>query len=270
MNLISTVFKSNRSATTLLLAMVFLLLPGCSSAQSLVPDESTLEHGDLIWPRTPGQFIPYSPLPSGDYTADKQSWNLEKTAYISLVRASKADRYEQIAADWLAELNYEQFREIYIGEAQDERLSAFGLPAPYVGHVAIILIEKEIRWVVEAVKGKGVRKIRYTNWLAERSDADVWLGRFVKLSSADKGLIVDQAGRQLGKPYSLMNRNLNDDSVFYCSKLVWFSVFNALGFALDDNPNPKRLIWYSPKQLMGSPYIQLVFSPGPYKESARN
>ena len=183
------------------------------------------------------------------------------------VREGKSSLYEQLAAKWLAGLNYNQFRNIYIGNAQDKRLVTLGLPAPYVGHVGIISIKSGIKWVVEAVKGKGVQKISYQDWLKERKNADVWLGRFKKLSTENKELIVDRASRQLGKPYNLMNRNLNDNREFYCSKLVWFSVFNSLGFALDDNPDPERLIWYSPRQLMGSSYIELIFSPGPYKES---
>lgn len=259
---INDVLKENYLAKIVWIALV--LFPNIALAEQSLPDINSLEHGDLIWPKTPGQFIPYSSEPLGDYSSDAENWNRQKANYISAVGDSKSSSYEKLAAEWLEELSYEEFRDSYIGQAQDEILGTLGLPAPYVGHVGIISIENGVPWVVEAVLGKGVQKIRYQDWLEERSNADVWLGRFKKISLANKRKIVDLAKSQLEKPYSLFNRNLINDKSFYCSKLVWYSVFKSLGFALDNNTDPKRIGWLSPKQLMWLPYIKLIFEPSAY------
>ena len=258
---INGVLKSCNLAQLLLLVLV--CLPTIVAAERSIPDEKLLKHGDLIWPRSPNQFILYRLEPTGDNSVDRKTWEKDKKAYIANTKNSGSSTYEKAAAEWLQEISYDQFRYSYFGTAQDEHQEMFGLPAPYTGHVGIISIEKGKAWVVEAVQG-GVQIIPYKDWLAERKSADVWVGRLKKIKSSDLKRIVKVAKKQIGKPYRLMNRDLADDSSFYCSKLVWFSVFNSLKIALDNDPDPRRFGWYSPKQLMGSPYIQLMFSSGPY------
>ena len=231
------------------------------------PEPSELKHGDLIWPKTLDQFIPYTSEPFGDYTSDQEKWEREKTIFISSIENSDATTYEKILADWLKELDYDQFREDYIGEQQTQVLGTLGLPIPYVGHVGIISVQEGKPWVIEAVWEIGVQKIPYADWLIERSDADVWQYRLDHFNSSSIGKIVDCANDQLEKPYGFFNLNLNDSKSFYCSKLIWYSVFNTLGLALDDNPNPERFIWYSPKQLMGSKYLKEIHAPGTYSIS---
>ena len=231
------------------------------------PNPSKLKHGDLIWPKTPNQFIPYTSEPFGNYISDQEKWEEEKVAFISSIENSDATTYEKALANWLKELDYAQFREIYIGEKQDQLLGTLELPIPYVGHVGIISVQDGEPWVVEAIWGIGVQNIQYTDWLTERSDADVWQYRFDSFSSSCTEEIVNCAKAQLDKPYGFFNLNLNDSKSFYCSKLIWYSVFNAIGLAVDNNPNPERFIWYSPRQLMGSRYLELIHSPGSYVSS---
>jgi hypothetical protein len=51
------------------------------------------------------------------------------------------------------------------------------------------------------------------------------------------------------------NFDLADASDFYCSKLAWLSVRDALSFAIDGDENPRRRFWFSPKQL---PYLKRI------------
>src|ERR1051326_1398113 len=64
--------------------------------------------------------------------------------------------------------------------------------------------------------------------------------------------------------FNIWNFDLGDDREFYCSKLMWYSVWTTLGLALDDMPWTTRLVWFSPKQLMHSPHVDVLFSPGNY------
>lgn len=55
-----------------------------------------------------------------------------------------------------------------------------------------------------------------------------------------------------------------DDSAFYCSKLAWLAAMRSLGFAVDDDPNPKRSFWFSPKQFLYSRRVARLNDPGEY------
>lgn len=163
------------------------------------PEPSKLKHGDLIWPKTPNQFIPYTSEPVGEYEADRIKWEQDKAKFILSVDPSIATQYEKALAGWLKELDYDDFREAYIGEQQATVLGSLGLPIPYVGHVGIISVEEGNPWVVEAVRGIGVQKIKYTVWINERSNADVWQYRFDGFSSSNIDHIVDCAIENLNK-----------------------------------------------------------------------
>jgi hypothetical protein len=92
----------------------------------------------LIWPKTPNQFIPYTSEPAGEYKTDQTAWEQDKADFISSVEHSNSTSYEKALAAWLKELDYDDFREAYIGEQQATVLETLGLPIPYVGHVGII------------------------------------------------------------------------------------------------------------------------------------
>jgi uncharacterized protein YycO len=114
----------------------------------------------------------------------------------------------------------------------------------------------------------GVLRVRYADWLTDFSDVQVWHGRFRDLDAPATQRIADVALGQLGKPYDFFNFNLIDDRGFYCSKLVWFSVWRAARIAADDNPDPNRgnrfPPWFSPKALIGASRITMLHSPGEY------
>ena len=111
-------------------------------------------------------------------------------------------------------------------------------------------------------------RARYADWLKRFTNIQVWHGRFRDLDAAATQRIADVARRQLGKPYDFFNFDLNDDRGFYCSKLVWMSVWRAARIAADDNPDPNRgnrfPPWFSPKALIGASRVTMLHSPGDY------
>jgi len=113
--------------------------------------------------------------------------------------------------------------------------------------------------------GLGVRRISYADWLRDRPGELVWVGRLRGVSPERRAAVATWAAEQLGKPYNFWDFNLEDASGFYCSKLAWLSVLQGAGFPPDDDRNPQRVLWYSPKQLMKSKHIKLIVNPGPYR-----
>jgi cell wall-associated NlpC family hydrolase len=103
-----------------------------------------------------------------------------------------------------------------------------------------------IPYVVEATPKRpdgtaaGVIRVRYADWLKSYTNIQVWHGRFSDLDAAACRRVLNVARSQLGKPYDFFNFDLNDDRSFYCSKLVWLSVWRAAKIAADDNPDPRR------------------------------
>jgi len=116
---------------------------------------------------------------------------------------------------------------------------------------------------VEAVPPR-VTAVTYDAWLSKRSGEMVWRGRLRDQDSLKRARIAAEAATQKDKPYSFWNFDLRDESGFYCSKLAWLSIVKATGVPPDDNPEGTRWTWYSPKQLMMSRQIGMLFSPEPY------
>ncbi|MFO1350784.1 MAG: hypothetical protein U1F68_08960 [Gammaproteobacteria bacterium] len=83
----------------------------------------------------------------------------------------------------------------------------------------------------------------YAEWLAE--DRTRLLLRHLN------SLIQEQQAKGSGKLktsfkshfYDFGTFGLNtDDSGFYCSKLAWLSIYRSLGFAVDGDENPNRML----------------------------
>jgi cell wall-associated NlpC family hydrolase len=248
-------------AAGLLLAISLVAQP-----KPLVPEVSALQSGDLLWPKKPGKFVPYDSTTQEDFEAQRQKWLTEKVAYIQRVRNSPTPGLHalQWATD-LEQMTFEDFVRIYEGDHDENYVVKYGGQSPlYVGHVAIVLVENGTPHVVEAVMGKGVIRSTYAEWLAGRPGELVWHGRVKGVNEQQKMNIAATAVSFLGRPYSFWNFNLGDDTVFYCSKLVWLSVQRAAAITLDDDPAAERYIWYSPKRLMKSPHVELLLTHGDY------
>jgi hypothetical protein len=231
-----------------------------------LPNPEIFQSGDMVWPKKPGVFVPYkSELVAGSVQDEEQKWLREKREFIA--RARQGGTY--FSSEQLDALERMPFREFYARYAGDQRP---GIPGAYssgsgvyVGHVGIILVDSErVSWVIEALLDKGVVKSRYTDWIKSRPGEIVWLGRVRNLDTEQRTLIATESEKYINGPYNFWNFDLDDPSGFYCSKLVWLSIWRRLHFAIDGDSNPKRIFWFSPKQLLYSKAIVRLHDPGPY------
>ncbi|GEM_PF-2174443 len=268
-----------------LLSLGCLLFAGSFGCRAIaapsLPDPAALRDGDIVWPKESGVIVPFFDLKDtgiiNAYNNYKKQWEKEKEEFVRLVRNSPTSSdYERRTADQLEKTTFEEFTALYFGEGADWRSFVFdyrtnarglrlygaGIRFPiYVGHVGMIFTKDGAPWVVDAAPPV-VRELPYTDWLFKYEGADVWLGRFKNIDTVK---IVEIARGQKGKPYSLFNKDLSDNRQFYCSKLIWFSVFRATGISLDGDTNPARSLWFTPKQLINlKEHISLIYKPGVY------
>jgi hypothetical protein len=258
------------------LEATFALFYSTASTNSLVaedtnnptlplPNKETFESGDLVWPKKPGTYVPYRNDVYASPEEEQRRWQVEKQAFIKNIRANPTYFSE---AD-IAELENMTFPEFYSRYAGDQKPGVPGTYSTgagiYVGHVGIVEVDRnKTPWIVEALMTRGVVRTTYDDWIKSRPGEIVWHGRVRDLSPEERGKILAEAKKYLSKPYYFWNFDLNDDSEFYCSKLVWLAIWRSLGFAIDGDSNPKRKFWFSPKQLLYAKTIARLHDPGPY------
>lgn len=265
-----------------------LLIPSSVNGKEvfvpIVPEPSTLKAGDLIWPKKPNQSIYYDTRDNEIYEANKKQWEEDKEVYIKEVQNdTAATDQDRESADRLKNISFDEFMRLYLGDGSNDwkkedwkgfafdrggeenemEIYGFKFPWIYVGHVGMIFFKDNTPWVVEATPKK-VRTIPYNKWLEEYKEANVWHGRMADVNDQELSNIVKEALKQVGKPYSLFYRNLNDERKFYCSKLIWFSYYRALGKSIDNTPDVSRVWWYTPKQLIKSTHVKIILNPGTY------
>ena len=245
--------------------VIFFSVGICNAA--VLPDPTAFRDGDLIWPKKEGAYVPFNSKPTSTSKVDSDEWERERQQFIERVQNdSGASQSQKELAARVAKMNFEEFREEVLGQDMGGReVVPYGSGgySIYTGHVGMIFFENSEPWVVEAVPPK-VQKIPYKKWLKEREGADVWHARVIGLKPKDQEKMIEQALEHVGKPYSLWDLNLNDPESFYCSKLIWFVIYRSLGWSLDDNPESDRLNWYTPKQIMQSPHVEMFFAPTTY------
>jgi cell wall-associated NlpC family hydrolase len=248
-------------------------------AESDFPNAATFRTGDLLWPKRRGAIVPRTRSLAAAPNLERREW---EAARQQLLASPAASDLSPEVAERLKALSYEEFERIYFSAQTQPPAGANGTRSLNavghiisVGHVALIEVDGSgIPYVVEATPHSadgsrgGVLRVRYVDWLKQFSDVQVWHGRFRDLDRTASQRIAEVALGQLGKPYDFFNFNLNDDRGFYCSKLVWFSVWRAARIAADDNPDPNRgnrfPPWFSPKALIGASRITMLHSPGDY------
>ena len=231
-----------------------------------------------LWPKRQGAIVPRTRSLAAAPNQERREWEAARQQLL----ANPASGLSPEVAERLRTMSYEEFERVYFsaqtqppaGASGTRSLNAAGHIIS-VGHVALIEVDGSgIPYVVEATPHRpdgsrgGVLRVRYADWLKHFTDVQVWHGRFRDLDAAATRRIADVARSQLGKPYDFFNFNLIDDRGFYCSKLVWFSVWRAARIAADDNPDPNRgnrfPPWFSPKALIGASRITMLHSPGEY------
>jgi hypothetical protein len=228
------------------------------------PDPATFESGDLLWPKPRGAVVPYE---ASDVPDPAQQWRTERDAFVAeAFRNGTAN--DRAAAGELSTMTFQEFRARYLGDQAPGTATPHGggaLGPFYVGHIAVVLIDNGVPFVVEAVRPDS-RRIAYDAWLRERDKDDVWHGRLVGQSADRRALVARTAAMYVPRPYRFFNFDLGDDSGLYCSKLVWMATFRALALPLDDDTSTFRFPWYSPKRLMRSPHVCLLFEPDVFAE----
>lgn len=261
---------------------------GAASAQTAdkkavadLPNAATFRTGDLVWPKKKRATVPTTRslgAPSAP-TQERSEW---ETARQQLLADPTAAGITPEVAERLRTMSYEEFERVYFsvqaqpsgGHPQTRSFGGAGTTVS-VGHVGLIEVDRSgTPHVVEATPHRpdgsraGVIRMRYDEWLKGYNNIQVWHGRFSGLETAASRRVVDVALGQLGKPYDFFNFNLNDDRGFYCSKLVWMSVWRAAQIAPDDNPDPRRgnrfPPWFSPKALIGASRVSMLHNPGEY------
>lgn len=241
------------------------------------PDMRDFRTGDLLWPKRKRAVVARSAEPKPD--DERPEW---EAARRRLLEDPQAAGLSAEVAERLKAMSYADFeREYFSLSAGDLPPSAApaargALPGPIsVGHVGLIQVESGGgAFIVEAIPSwrnspyKGVVRLPYAEWLGGYTNIQVWHGRLRGVDAEGGRRLLDVALAQIGKPYDFFNFDLNDDSGFYCSKLVWMCAWRGLKLAVDDDPNPSRGTrfppWFSPKALIGVRHVELLHSPGEY------
>jgi Permuted papain-like amidase enzyme, YaeF/YiiX, C92 family len=191
-----------------------------------LPNAATFQSGDLVWPKKPGAFVPYRYVSNISADRDAATWYAERDAFLQrLAREPGYFTVQDISE--LKKLDFREFHARYVGDQKPGIPGAYSTGGGiYVGHVGLIEVDDStVPWVVEAVLGRGVVRSRYDDWIASRPDEIVWHGRIRDLPAVDRAGVVSESKKYLGRPYDFWNFDLNDDAGFYCSKLVWLSVW---------------------------------------------
>lgn len=247
------------------------------------PDPAAFQSGDFLWPAKPGDFIPRYSVRGIAPNKEAEAWDEERRKFIKDARASgNADQLA--AAEQLEQLTYDEFQARYFNDGdsgvreRNLKTRGIGIAIPQVGHVALIEVDASgAAWVIEAMPKaqyryeslysrfkNGVIRTAYSDWIEQHKSYNVWQGRLKNIDQAQRARIVDAAKPHLGKDYWFWSFNLNDESAFYCSKLVWVSVWKAINLALDGDQSFARRFWVTPKQLVYATSIELLHNPGSY------
>lgn len=221
-----------------------------------------IRHGDLIWIRSSDEWIPYN---AG--TAQKE---FEE-------RLNEVTKNRDLLSSFptLDRLTYNEFHAAYFEGHLINQLENYrdGNDSVGVGHVGIIQIINSEIFVIEAAnQDLGVIRTPLRNWiLGLGPTTKFWIGRFrtappgefIPLNKIDAIVQVAAEQAKQKKSYDFFNFDLADSTGFYCSKLVWYATFQATGRKLDKGVK-YWLPWYSPKQLLSSPFLDIVINPESY------
>jgi Permuted papain-like amidase enzyme, YaeF/YiiX, C92 family len=212
------------------------------SFERLTPDVSSLQTGDLVWPRADTQMVFFMP----QHSPLLSTWFEQRETLMA--QADPASSSTQVE-------NFE---------------SSF-----WVGHVAFIELRDGMPWVVDATphrkyKGhedetkRGVNTQTYEEFLTDdaHTHSHIWHGRLKNLAPGQGQQLVQAASRHIPKPYAISPWSLHDTQGFYCSKLIWHAVRDVLGVELQgDAQRFSQNLWFTPWDVMQSPQVQLLFQP---------
>jgi hypothetical protein len=242
------------------------------------PRPDTLRAGDLLWTRAPEKCVPYDKTLNVDTDAEAR-WRKMQSDLTQKAKAS-GDDLLLLATQRLSTMSEDQFNALYLDNQPLDSGVKYSGARFAVGHVAVVgSSPRDGLYIVEATTpdsagaiqileqcfDDGVKQTKYPDWIKARSYELIWHGRpYPALADTERAKIPTEALKYLGRPYCFDKLNLSDTSGFYCSKLVWLSIREALNRVVDDDPNPRRSFWLSPKQVLESKNVNVLFSPGEY------
>lgn len=237
------------------------------------PSASDIESGDLIWPKKPGIIIPYHAGEVKTLAKQKKDWETGKAELIDRLKKVRNTPDAKKEIEKLQALSFRQFRKSYLADVQPNAVVPYDTGTGWVGHIAMILKEDDGTFsVVEALgstpnpgdnRHDEVISTPYETWIKvlKENGYIFYHGRILDLSAEGRHQSAQASKSFLGQPYYFFNLNLDDESNFYCSKLIWLSVFKATGKAIDSIENPERWIWLSPKQIMNLNRVDVLNKP---------
>ena len=232
----------------------------------LHPLPDTLRSGDFLCSKPPCVLVPFKKIETdGVPENDQEIWENEKRTFLERAKNGQTSLTpEQLA--YIESLDFKSFMVRY-NDQEPIHLEGFSFRdlGLYCGHAAIVDVDSTGHpAVIEALWQKTVVSHSYNDFVAAHPEDKVWHGRLRDHTDAERALISAEARRHINAPYEFFNFDLNDDSGFYCSKLPWLCIYRALGFAVDDDPNPKRGFWFTPKQFLYLPKIEILLDHGSF------
>lgn len=250
----------------LALSAVALTAAGPAAAQIAGPPRPTvsqLRSGDFLWPKPPKSWTPYGPMalteaisPAGQArTLEQMEWERQREAWLDDLGPQQRNQPSALA---IRDMSFQTFADDYYRVAP----GVSGPPSFYVGHVAIVEIDPDNGPMVIEATPPLVRRVSYADWLDQHIDDLVFHGRMRGLAPDAETGIAAAARRHVGKRYGFFNFNLLSERTFYCSHLAWCVVWRVTGAALDGDPDPHRVGWFSPKRMFYCDAIQHLNSPG--------
>ena len=201
------------------------------------PHESDLKTGDLVWPRADNQVVFFK-----DDNPQGRAWlSAQAQAAFSASDESRT----------LIELFNSDF---------------------WVGHVAWIEVRDGQPWVVDATPSRsgaampgsrGVATQTYREFLADsaHTQSHIWHGRLRGLSEAQSLALVDAAKAYLGQPYDISPFGFERADDFYCSKLIWHAIRDALGIRLEKKGVSLPQPWFTPWDVLRNERVALLYEP---------
>ena len=152
------------------------------------PNVEDLQAGDLIWPKKPGEVIPYSATSGRPHESDAQRWGEERDLFIvELMQRPSLSSADRERLRVLRDMYYDHFLEVFSENVTPGEIVPYG-GVVGVGHVAIVRMKDGTTpTVVEALWGKGIEETPYKAWTAQRAGQWFWHGRLEDVESGKKG-----------------------------------------------------------------------------------
>lgn len=228
------------------------------------PDPKRVATGDLLWPKQPGAPIRLSTEGSQDTANDEAIWEEQRRELSVRAQSTPADSPQRRALAAINGMTYAEFQERFTTGLTDQELRQHS-SLTTTGHVCIVDASTSADiLIIEAMPRPGVQRLRYEDWLSNRTEQIIWHGRVAELGADQREAVAKRAASWLHRPYVWANLDLADESNFYCSKLVWLAYYLGAQLSLDGDQRTSRTWFLSPKTLLASRHIAILNDPSEY------